>query len=241
VSPLPIDSVLDAIAALPKDWHGAGSVSEATLRAIAARAGSAGPIERSVETGCGKTTLLLSHLSARHTTFAVDDGNSITQVRASPLLAAERVEVVEGPTQRTLPTFELPSEVQLALIDGPHGYPFPDLEYLYFYPLLRTGGLLLIDDIEIPTIRRMFDIVQAEDMFDLLEVVDEMAFLRRTEAPLIEPTSDSWWLQGYNRDHYEALQRRKRRAGSSSRRILRAFARRTGIARLVPQRLKRLL
>ena len=37
-------------------------------------------------------------------------------------------------------------------------------------------------------------------MFELLEIVDDnTAFLRRTGAPLIDPDSDSWWLQGYNK------------------------------------------
>ena len=33
------------------------------------------------------------------------------------------------------------------LIDGPHGYPFPEIEYFYFYPRLKPGALLVVDDI----------------------------------------------------------------------------------------------
>ena len=66
----------------------------------------------------------------------------------------------------------------------------------------------MIDDINIPTIERMLDIVKADGMFELVEVVeDKLAFLRRTDAPTIDPASDSWWLQGYNRECYEAMQR----------------------------------
>src|SRR6185295_2597803 len=95
---------------------------------------------------------------------------------------------------------------QLVLIDGPHGYPFPDLEYYYLYPTIEAGGLLLLDDIQIPSIGRMFDVIRADDMFELLEIVDEnTAFLRRTGAPLIDPESDSWWLHGYNQAYYQRL------------------------------------
>ena len=93
----------------------------------------------------------------------------------------------------------------MVLLDGPHGYPFPDLEYYYFYPVIRSGGLLVVDDIQIPSIGRMFDIIKAGDMFRLLEVIENTAFLQRTDAPLISPTSDSWWLQGYNRAYHEGL------------------------------------
>jgi hypothetical protein len=128
-----IDDLLESIALLPEDWHAAGSVTMPVLRGLA-RLASARRIDHSMETGSGKTTLLLSHLSADHTVFAIDeyDGvetRSIGNVRASPLLESSRVRFVEGPTQLTLPRHEFPHTLQLALIDGPHGYPFPDLEY----------------------------------------------------------------------------------------------------------------
>jgi hypothetical protein len=65
-----------------------------------------------------------------------------------------------------------------------------------------------MDDIVVPSIRRMLGIVQADDMFELSDVVDDnMAVFRRTAAPLIDPLSDSWWLQGYNRSHYNSVMR----------------------------------
>lgn len=201
-----IAELIDKLETLPADWHGAGTVDTTGLRAIAKHAETIGPISHSVETGSGKTTLLFSHLSADHRVFAVDMGNSIRQVRESPLFKNENVTYVEGPTQVTLPGYPLPSKVQIALIDGPHGYPFPDLEYFYFYQIIETGGLLLVDDIPIPSINRMFEIIKADDMFELVDIVnDNMAFFKRTSAPLIDPHSDSWWLQGYNRAHYNKM------------------------------------
>jgi SAM-dependent methyltransferase len=198
-----IADVVDQIADLPDDWHGAGTVSPRVLRAIAFHVERIGKIRHSMETGSGKTTLLFSHLSANHLVFAVDDGDSISQVRKSPLFNPQNVTFIEGPTQRTLPRHNFAHKVQIALIDGPHGFPFPDIEYYYFYPIIETGGLLLIDDIQIPSIGRMFEIIKADDMFDLLEIVDNMAFFGRTKALCTNPESDSWWLQGYNRKHYE--------------------------------------
>jgi hypothetical protein len=201
----PLDLVLE-IARLPSDWHGAGSVSTNVLRAIARHVERMGTIQHSAETGSGKTTLLFSHLSADHVVFAVDAARSMSQVRNSHLFNARSTTFVEGPTQRTLPGQIFSHRHQVVLIDGPHGYPFPDLEYYYLYPTIDVGGLLLLDDIQIPSIGRMFDIIRADEMFELLEIVDDnTAFLRRTGAPLINPESDSWWLQGYNRSYYQQL------------------------------------
>jgi hypothetical protein len=201
-----IAELIGDIAALPAKWHGVGSVDVDVLLAIARYAEGVGPIRHSVETGSGKTTLLFSHLSADHRVFAINEGESISQVRHSPLFRAESTTYIEGPTQATLQQYAFSDKVQIALIDGPHGYPFPDLEYFYLYPNIETGGLLIIDDILIPSIGRMFEVIKADDMFELVDVVSSnTALFKRTDAPLIDPYSDSWWLQGYNRPYYERI------------------------------------
>jgi hypothetical protein len=129
----------------------------------------------------------------------MDEARSISQPRESSLLRAEYVTFIEGPTQKTLPSYDFDCTFQVIFIDGPHGYPFPDLECYYFYPYLDSGGLLILDDTQIPSIGRMLEILKADAMFDLFEIVGYTAFLRRTSAPAIDPCSVSWWLQGYNR------------------------------------------
>lgn len=198
--------IVDSIANLPNDWHGAGTVGRNVLLAIIHHAEAIGTIHESIETGSGKTTLLLSHLSKYHTVFSKDSARSISQVRASPLFNAGSTIFIEGPTQRTLPKHDFVHKHQLVLLDGPHGYPFPDLEYYYLYPTIDTGGLFIIDDIRIPSIGRMYDIIRDDDMFELIEVVNgNTAFFRRTRSPLIDPEGDSWWLQGFNRTYYEEI------------------------------------
>jgi hypothetical protein len=183
-----------------------GGVNREVLNAIVDHAREIEPIENSVETGSGRTTLLFSHLSKNHLVFSIENGNkSIASIKKSELFNAKNVTFIEGPTQRTLPQYLFTHKFDIALIDGPHGYPFPDFEYYYFYPNLKEGGLLLIDDIQIPSIRRMFEIIKADDMFELLKILHNMAFFRRTDSPLIDPYSDSWWLQGYNRAHYDMI------------------------------------
>lgn len=189
--------MLEAVRQLPWDWHGAGTVANAVLDAVVRHAGGR-RIRHSMETGSGRTTLLFSHLSVHHQVFAVDAGGSISQVRSCPLLNPGAVEFVEGPTQQTLPLHRFEHPLQLAMIDGPHGYPFPDLEYYYIYPHLETGALLIVDDIQIPTIRNLFCFLKADEMFELVEVVEQTAFFRRTGAEVFHPLCDGWWLQKYN-------------------------------------------
>jgi hypothetical protein len=208
-----IQQVIDSIRRLPGEWHTAGSVPVEVLHAIG-RLGAARRIERSLETGSGKTTLLLSHLSPRHEVFALDgDNRSISAVLQSPLLRTGVVHYTEGPTQQTLPQHVFSGKYQLALLDGPHAYPFPELEYYYIYPHLDTGALLIVDDIQIPTIRRMFEFLAEDEMFEVVEVVWDTAFLVRTRAPTFDPFGDGWWRQRFNERRFpvESLLRKLRR------------------------------
>ena len=149
----PLDQILRRIAEVAPGLHTAGGFPRPALEAIAKQA-SGREILHSAETGCGASTLLLSHLSPQHTVFALDGGNgSVVNVRRSPILRQEAVTFVEGPTQLTLPRHSFADKLQLVLIDGPHAYPFPDLEYYYLNPHLDPGGILIVDDIQIPTVQ----------------------------------------------------------------------------------------
>lgn len=192
-----LPDVLAALAALPADWHGAGCLEMPNLEALARHA-AARDIRRSVETGAGKSTLLLSHLSAHHTVFALDAGQSLTRAADSFLLRKDRVTFVDGPSQHTLMSHTFTEPLQLVFIDGPHGFPFPNMEYWKLYPHLETGGLLVVDDIHIPTIRQLFDFLREDAMFRLLETVGKTAFFERTAAEMFSPVEDGWWLQHYN-------------------------------------------
>ncbi len=85
------------------------------------------------------------------------------------------------------------------LLDGPHAYPFPDLEYYFLYPHLSAGALLIVDDIHIPTVHNLFKFLTADAMFDLEATARSTAIFRRTDSPLFDPYGDGWWLQRFNR------------------------------------------
>jgi hypothetical protein len=190
------EDLLARLAELPRDWHGSGSLMSSVLDAIVRHTG--GHVRRSVETGAGKSTLLLSHVSDRHLVFAIDGGASVSVTRTSDLLNPATVEFVEGPTQETLRDYAFTEPLDFVLLDGPHGYPFPELEYWTLYRHLRPGGLLVVDDIHIPTINHFYRFLCEEPMFAHLELVAYTAFFRRTEAPTFDPYCDGWNQQPYN-------------------------------------------
>ena len=162
-----------------------------------------GEAEFTAETGCGRSTVLFSNFSQRHLVFAHDDreqdNSSVALFDECPLSKKDRVELNLGPTQITLPHYQFDGQLDVVMLAGPHAYPFPDLEYYYLYRWIKTGGLLIVDAVNIPTLARMADFIAEDDMFDVLEVVKGTAIFRRTEAPTFDPVGDGWWEQSYNR------------------------------------------
>ncbi|MGA8894555.1 MAG: glycosyltransferase, partial [Planktothrix agardhii] len=197
-----IDRVLAEIKNLPGDFQPAGALPHTVLEAIANYAKDH-PINNSVETGCGVSTILLSNISKiNHKCFALPRGDLDT-VKSSPLLNKATIEFVEGPTQKNLPRHNFSEKLQLALIDGAHGYPFPEIDYYFIYPYLDQGALLIIDDIWIPTIQNLYLFLKEDEMFELLEVIgNRTALFRRTNAALLDPYGDGWWVQNYNKQRF---------------------------------------
>lgn len=158
------------------------------------------------ETGCGASTILFSSLAQRHYVYAYDDRSadksSVVYAQSFPGFREDRVVWNFGPTQRTLPVNPPKEMLDVVLIDGPHGYPFPDLEYYFFYPLLNPGAVLILDDINIPCIDNMFRLLCEDDMFYLDSVVMSTGFLRRSDKPTFDPTGDGWYEQRYNIQRY---------------------------------------
>lgn len=202
------------------DFHGAGVLAKEVILEIYRLTG--GRISNSTETGSGKSTLLFSAISERHTCFTLGtennaDANSLAAVRQSPFFNAGNVEFVLGPSQRTLPSHVFNYPLQVIFIDGPHGYPFPELEYYFLYPHLEAGGLLILDDIHIPTIARLCEFLKEDAMFEHVGEVLTTAFFKRTSAPVFDRYGDGWWLQNYNKNRFSKLHARYHRPSFSTR------------------------
>lgn len=195
------ENVERIIQEVSRDYHINGSLSPFVLRRIV-EIHRAIDARRTAETGCGLTTLIFSNLSADHTSFADGSGDSLPNTQAHPYFNGTAARFVVGPSQGTLPHHRFEEPLDLILLDGPHAYPFPDLEYYYFYPWLRQGGVLVIDDVHIPTIGNLYDFLREDEMWAHQGDVETTAFFRRTEAPTHPPRADEWAMQRYNRRYF---------------------------------------
>lgn len=175
-------------------FHPWDAMAPAALSGILRR----GPFRFSAETGCGGSTIVLSHVSERHVAFAIEgEDRTITELQGQSELRAGSVIFVEGETRETLPRYVFEGELDLVLLDGPHAYPMPQVEFAFLYPRIRPGGWLVLDDIQIPSVYELFRFLEKESSVVLEEVAVRTAFFRRVSV--VEYGPDGWERQGMNR------------------------------------------
>jgi hypothetical protein len=109
-----------------------------------------------------------------------------------------------------MPSFEFKEKLDLALIDGPHAFPFAELEYYYIYPQLKPNALLIVDDVHIPTLFNLYRFLREDKMFSFVRKTNNAAIFRRTESPTFDPLGDAWNEQEFNRRRYPVIGRDQR-------------------------------
>jgi len=124
---------------------------------------------RLLEIGCayGISTLFVCEALARTggaEVYHVVDPWQGSEWRGVGIHALERagyrhlVELHEVPSELFLPRLLAGgSKLDFALVDGWHGYDQVMMEVYYLNRLLDVGGLLVLDDVQLPAVRRVLD------------------------------------------------------------------------------------
>src|SRR3972149_3242871 len=89
-----------------------------------------------------------------------------------------------GPSHDVLP--QLPERrLDLVLLDGAHGFPYPILDWWYVAPRVRIGGAVLLDDAYMPPVRALLDGLEGDPAWELEGSVGyRTAILRKGAASL---------------------------------------------------------
>jgi hypothetical protein len=64
-----------------------------------------------------------------------------------------------------------PRELDLVLVDGAHGFPYPILDWWFLAPRLRVGGLMLLDDAYMPPVRVVVDALRAQPGWEVAAAI----------------------------------------------------------------------
>jgi len=151
---------------------------------------------RTLETGCGVSTLLFALRRAQHLCVS-PDGYAIESIRefcAANRIPLDRVRFEVAPSESVLPRCELET-LDLVLVDGSHSFPAVFIDWYYTAPALKVGGRLVIDDTQLWTGRVLKDFLLAEPEWTLDRdfAPRSVAFVKARE---VDPQK-GWWAQQY--------------------------------------------
>lgn len=157
---------------------------------------------RSIETGCGYSTIVLGSLAAEHWTVspvAVEHERIQSWARAAEVDLTS-VHLLPDLSERALPTLDarIPDEsIDVALVDGDHAWPMPALDWYYLAPMVRIGGMLVVDDVHIRACRDVARFLDADENWARRHQVGEAVVFTKVGAHV--HARGVWRAQKWNR------------------------------------------
>ena len=221
-------SITDELRALPPGLHGEGNEFWGLAwPALEWLEREVHPGMATLETGAGSSTLAFAAGGANHVAVTTDAGEE-TRIRAQADrlgIDHSRVRFEIGPSHEVLPRLEQ-TPLDLVLVDGAHGFPYPVLDWWYTAERLKPSGRILIDDAYMPPVAVLVDALRAQAGWNVEESVGYRTVVVRKTAEAL-PFWDWSGERIGGRMNFRYLPPRERAVAAARHRI---FSTRAGLA-----------
>jgi len=188
------------------------------------------PGMRTLETGLGVSTVVFVLAGTIHTAvfpYPVERDGLLAYCRARSL-STDNLELALGGSDVVLPKLER-TLLDVVLIDGCHAFPFPQLDWFYAASRLRYGGILVVDDLQLPAPLQLASFLDADTRWRRLRRTDSwVAYIRESEGTLNDSWTDQpffgspgYQLRGLARTLEPKVKAVARRGAQSARRLVR--------------------
>ena len=157
------------------------------------------PGSRTLETGSGLSTVLFAALGAEHVccTAGQEEADRVLAHCASRGIPTDHLRFEVGASHDALPALQRAGdERDLVLIDGGHGFPMPIIDWFYGAGTLRAGGVLVVDDVNLPAVRVLRGFLDQDPRWVPLAGTEKWRAWRRTTAGTL---SEDWTAQPFFR------------------------------------------
>ena len=124
---------------------------------------------RTLETGTGASTVVFAASGAAHTAIspASEEHERILLYCEAHDIGVDAVEFVARASHEALMDAAGDEALDVVLIDGAHGYPYPALDWFYAAPRIRVGGQLLIDDAHLAPVNSLVASLRSDPAWSL--------------------------------------------------------------------------
>jgi hypothetical protein len=182
-------SLTDDLRASPPGLHGAGDEYWGLAwAALGWLEDNVSPGMATLETGSGSSTLVFAARGAEHEAVTPDAAEE-ERIRGECErrgISSERVRFLIGPSHEVLLRLE-PRPLDLVLLDGAHGFPYPVLDWWYVAPHVRVGGLVLLDDAYMPPVRVLVDALRDMPGWEVAAAIGQRTVAVRKVAEGLPP------------------------------------------------------
>jgi hypothetical protein len=165
------------------------------------------PEQRTLETGGGQTTVAFAALADHHICVNpdVEGCNLIADYLQKLAIPTERIDFVYESSEIGLAKLDCQGQIDVAFIDGCHGFPFPAIDWHYIDRFLKVGGILGVDDINIPSVSVLCHFLEANGTYTLEDTVLDTAFYRK----IYDEKDREWPFQKFNSTYLEKINQEK--------------------------------
>jgi hypothetical protein len=154
---------------------------------------------RTLETGCGASTVIFAAQGTHHTVISPDaeEHKRVRDYLKEISVDDSRLVSIVGGSDLVLPDLCTERILDVAYIDGAHSFPYPAIDWHYMTRALKIGGRLIMDDIPIPSTAYVFRFMLSDPDWRLDEILDD----RAASFTLIHqpPAGEDYTLQPFNR------------------------------------------
>jgi Methyltransferase domain len=107
-----------------------------------------------LETGAGGSTIVFAAAGSDHTAISPDpdEHRRLVEWCERRDISTERVHFLAEPSHTALQGTWYPHPLDVVLVDGAHGFPYPALDWFFTAAHLKVGGVTILDDAFLPSV-----------------------------------------------------------------------------------------
>lgn len=134
-----------------------------------------------LETGAGYTTCVFAIKSQTHYVINPDatSNKMILEWLMDKSFKTQGLVFIGDSSDTALPILNVKNKIDTALIDGCHGFPLPIIDWYYIDLNLKVGSILIIDDIDIYSVKILFDFLRKDESYKFLMSIDRAAIFQK--------------------------------------------------------------
>jgi Methyltransferase domain len=151
-------SLTAQLRAQPPTLHGEAELWGLAWPALAWLEANVQPGMSTLETGAGASTIVFAARGADHeaVTPSAEEAERIRRECGRRGIASDGLRFRIGSSHEVLPQWQA-RPLDLVLVDGAHGFPYPVLDWWWLAPHVRVGGRMLLDDAYMPPVAMLVD------------------------------------------------------------------------------------